>query len=162
MCLEQQFPDIGEYFLTNGCKVSKFATTFELNNQDVIATIDIMGARETPAAASFLTAPITNPMTKLGALQAVIKDGGTQVADVTKVELTIDNGLDGSIYTLGAGGYRGSLPEGMLAITGTVTAMFDSMTLLNKAINGTTSSLEITLANAVSVQPGYSPAGNHL
>ena len=149
MCLEQQFPDVGEYFLSNGCKVSKFATSFELNNQDTTATIDIMAAKETAATTSFLTSPTTQPLAKLGAFMGTIMEGGQLLANVTKVDLTLDMGLDGSIYTLGAEGYRGSLPEGMINITGTVTAMFDSMTLLNKAIQSTTSSIEINLTNAV-------------
>jgi len=149
LCLEQQFPDLGQYFLYNGCKVSKFTAAFEVNNQDLQATVDIMGAKETPETVSFLAAPVANPMTKFGAFMATIMDGGQLLADVTKVDLTIDTGLDGSIYTLGGGGFRGSLPEGMLAITGTVTAIFDSMGLLNKAIAGTTSSIELTLSNAL-------------
>lgn len=150
MCLEQQYPDIGQYFLYNGCKVSKFSTSFELNNQDLQATIDIMGGKETLATASFLAEPGANPMTKFGAFMASIMDGGQLLANVTKVDLTIDTGLDGSIYTLGSGGFRGSLPEGMLAITGTVTAIFDSIALLDKAVSGATSSIELNLSNPLS------------
>lgn len=150
LCLEQQFPDLGQYFLYNGCKVSKFTTAFEVNNQDLQATINIIGSKETPATVSFLSNPTSNPMTKFGAFMASIMDDGELLADVTKVELTIDTGLGGSIYTLGGGGFRGSLPEGMLAITGTVTAIFDSMALLNKAIAGTTSSIEMNLNNPLS------------
>lgn len=149
LCLEQQFPDLGQYFLYNGCKVSKFSASFEVNNQDLQATIDIMGGKETLATASFFAEPVTNPMTKFGAFMASIMDDGLLLANVTKVELTVDTGLDGSIYTLGGGGFRGSLPEGMLAITGTVTAIFDSMALLNKAISGSTSSIELNLTSAL-------------
>lgn len=149
MCLEQQFPDLGQYFLYNGCKVSKFTAAFEVNNNDLQASIDIMGSKETPETVSFLSTPSTNPMTKFGAFMASIKDGGSTLADVTKVDLTIDTGLDGTVYTLGSGGFRGSLPEGMLAISGTVTAIFDSMALLNKAISGTTSSIELNLSNSL-------------
>jgi hypothetical protein len=147
MCLEQQFPDLGQYFLYNGCKVFKFSTAFEVSNQDLQATIDIMGGKETLATASFLVEPITRPMNKFGAFMASILDDGQLLANVTKVELTVDTGLDGSVYTLGGGGFRGSLPEGMLAVTGTVTAIFDSMALLNKAIAGATSSIELNLTS---------------
>lgn len=150
LCLEQQFPDIGQYFLYNGCKVSKFSTAFEVSNQDLQATIDIMGGKETLATASFLVEPIIRPMSKFGAFMASILDDGQLLANVTKVDLTVDTGLDGSVYTLGGGGFRGSLPEGMLAVTGTVTAIFDSMALLNKAVAGATSSLELNLSNPLS------------
>jgi len=150
LCLEQQFPDIGQYFLYNGCKVSKLSVGFEVSNQDLQATIDIMGGKETLATASFLVEPITRPMTKFGAFMASILDDGQLLANVTKVELTVDTGLDGSVYTLGGGGFRGSLPEGMLAVTGTVTAIFDSMALLNKAVAGATSSIELNLRNPLS------------
>ncbi|QDR81343.1 phage tail tube protein [Sporomusa termitida] len=150
MSLEQQFPDLGQYFLYNGCKVSKFSMAFEVSNQDLQATIDIMGGKETLATTSFLVEPAVRPMTKFGAFMATILDDGQLLANVTKVELTVDTGLDGSIYTLGGGGFRGSLPEGMLAVTGTVSAIFDSMALLNKAIAGATSSIELNLSNPLS------------
>ena len=150
MCLEQQFPDIGQYFLYNGCKVSKFTTAFEVSNKDLDATIDIMGGKETLATASFLTEPAIRPMSKFGAFMASILDDGQLLANVTKVELTVDTGLDGSVYTLGGGGFRGSLPEGMLAVSGTVTAIFDSMALLDKAVSGATSSIELNLSNPLS------------
>ena len=150
MCLEQQFLDIGQYFLYNGCKVSKFSTSFEVSNQDLQATIDIMGGKETLATASFLVEPAMRPMTKFGAFMASILDDGQLLANVTKVELTVDTGLDGSVYTLGGGGFRGSLPEGMLAVSGTVTAIFDSMALLDKAVSGAASSIELNLSNPLS------------
>jgi hypothetical protein len=150
MCLEQQFPDIGEYYLYNGCMVSKFACAFELNNADIVGTVDIAGTKETISTTSFCTAPTTIPMVKFSQFMSSIKVGGSAIADATKLDLTIDAGLDTSIYAIGGGGFRTSIPVGMLAISGTLTALFDSESLLNLAVNGTDSSIEINLANSIS------------
>lgn len=147
LVLEQAFPDIGKYFLYNGCKVNKFSTSFEVNNNQLSATIEVMGAKETIGSAPFDISLTVNSLLKFGNFQAAIKEGGATLATVTKVDLNVDMGLDGSIYTLGCNGFRGNITEGLMNISGTVTALFDSVTLLNKAVNGTTSSIELTVTS---------------
>ena len=147
LVLEQGFPDIGQYFLYNGCKISKLSLTFEVNNNALTATIDVMGAKETISATSFDTTLTKNALRKFGNFSAAINEGGSALATVTKVDIAIDFGLDGSNYTLGGNGFRGTIAEGILAITGTVTALFDSVALLNKAVNGTTSSIDMKVTS---------------
>ncbi|AIF52003.1 phage tail tube protein [Pelosinus sp. UFO1] len=146
LVLEQAFPDIGQYFLFNGCKVGKFGISFG-GDGDLTANIDVMGAKETISNASFDTTLTPIPLTKFGNFQASITDNGVSLAVVTKADLNLDMGLDGDTYVLGSGGFRGSVNEGIIGVSGNVTALFTDATLLNKAMAGTTSKIALKLTN---------------
>jgi len=75
----------------------------------------------------------------------IIKISMFNVAVATSVDTSIDTGLDGDTYVLGGGGFRQSINEGVANISGTIKAFFENLTLLNKAINGTESSVEMKL-----------------
>lgn len=75
---------------------------------------------------------------------AVIQDGGSDIAYLTAVDLSIENNLDGGNYVLGGGGIRRSLPEGKVKVSGTITALFESMALYQKALRKTETSLKLT------------------
>jgi hypothetical protein len=147
MILETQHADIGVYRLNNGCKVSSLSMSFG-GDGELTASIDIIGSKETIAATAVASAT-TISLTKFNNFQAVLKEGGATAGNCTAVDFKIESGLDDTGYVIGGGGFLGQLPEGMFMITGNVKAFFENSTLLNKAINGTESSLQITLTNGV-------------
>ena len=67
------------------------------------------------------------------------------VANILSLSLNIDFGLDGDSYAIGGKGFRTYIDTGIVGVSGTVKAFFQNMDLLNKAVNGTESSLELTL-----------------
>ena len=142
LVLEQGFTDINQYFLSNGCKVSKFSVEFG-GEGDVKATIDVMGAKETIGT----TTPTKITLTKYGHFQAAVQEGGVDVANLTKGTLEIDFSLDGDTYVIGAQGRRGNINDGTLQISGSITALFENTSLLTKAMNATETSLKFTLSN---------------
>jgi len=146
LVLEQAFPDIGQYFLFNGCKVSKLGLSFG-GDGDLTASIDVMGAKETISTTSFDDTPTQIPLTKFGNFQASISDNGVDLAVVTKCDLNLDMGLDGDTYVLGGGGFRGSVNEGIIGVSGNITALFTDAVLLNKAMAGSTSKIALKLTN---------------
>lgn len=86
-----------------------------------------------------------------------IQEGGSDIAIVTAVDnIKIENNLDGSVYCLGGGGVRKELPEGKVKVSGSITAMFDSMALYNKALRFTESSLMLKWMHGT----GVGSAGN--
>lgn len=146
LVLEQGFTDIGQYFLFNGCKVGKFSLNFG-GDGDLSASIDVMGGKQTISSTSFDSTLTAITLKKFSNFQASVTEGGSNLATVTKADITIDMGLDGDTYVLGSNGFRGSVNEGIISVSGTITALFDSVTLLNKAIAGTTSSLALKLTS---------------
>lgn len=145
MLLDTQHTDIGVYRLNNGCKVASLSMAFG-GDGELTASIDMIGAKETISATAVATAT-TISLTKFNNFQATIKEGGSTIGNVTAVDFKIEAGLDDTGYVIGGGGFLGQLPEGMYSITGNLKAFFENATLLNKAINGTESSLQITLTN---------------
>jgi len=141
--IEKGFTDLGQYFKYNGCKINRFTLAVRPEGFQEV-TFDFLGAKETISDTSFDSDPVDLGKTSFTGFDiAEIQEGGTTIAVVTEVDLTIENNLDGSVYVIGGGGERYSLPEGLVKVSGTIKALFDSMTLLNKAITSTESSLKI-------------------
>jgi len=148
--LEQGFTDVGQYFLYNGCKVSKAGFSFG-GDGELTASIDIMGTKETLATSSVDATPTTFGFDRFANFQAAIKEGGSAIGICTEASLDIDFGLDGDTYCIGGGGFRSAVAEGLLKVSGKIKAMFQDAVLLNKAINGTESSLQITMTNGTNI-----------
>lgn len=142
MVLEKGFTDINRYALLNGCKISSFKIGFG-GEDELTASMEIMGAQEGLSTIPYMVGPANSVLSRFNNLQASIEEGSVAIATITKGEFTINSGLDGNQYTVGNGGIRSDIPVGMYKISGSITALFDGSALLDKAINGTKSSLKV-------------------
>lgn len=77
---------------------------------------------------------------------ASITIGGVAVANVKSVNITVENNLDGDSFIVGGRGRRASLTDGIVKVSGDITVLFTDMTLYQKAIAGTESSLYLKWA----------------
>ena len=145
----------GRYVKYNGCKINQGQFEFPTEGA-CTASFDIVGSQGTPAAAALDATLTDNGHTTFSSFSASIEEGGASVANVKSVSLTISNELDQNGYVIGGGGIRNSLPEGFSTVSGSLTAVFDSATLMNKTLNDTESSLKITLSRG----DGLGSAGN--
>jgi hypothetical protein len=145
----------GRYIQYSGCRVNQATFSFPQAGACTFS-MDVVGAQETPAS-SPLDATLTDTgHTTFDAFSATIEEGGSAVADIKSVEITLNNNLDTDGFVLGGGGVRGALPEGFAVVTGRLTALFDSATLMNKTLNQTESILFIGLSRG----SGSGAAGN--
>lgn len=136
---------VGRYEKFNGVRIADMTLNFPTEGY-CTATFSVIGAKSTLASAP-LDATLTDNFHKpFSSFQATITEGGSAIATVTTAQVKINNGLDTSSYVIGGAGVRRALVEGECEITGTLTALFEDATLLNKAVNDTTTSLKITLA----------------
>ena len=147
LVVEQQFPDIGVYAKYNGCKASRFSISVG-GDGELTASLDWLGAKETISSSAYDESATAIALVRFGNFQASLEEGGSLLAIATSVDLTIDMGLDGDTYVIGGQGFRGAINEGIIGISGTVRALFQNNTLLNKAVNGTPTSLKITFTKA--------------
>jgi hypothetical protein len=141
MVLEQQYSDIPTYETFNGCKVNGFSFAYG-DDSELTANFNIIGSKRTVGAATFASTLSDIPSQKFSNYQGSIEEGGSPLAIVTNASLNADFGLDGNTYTIGGGGFRTDLPEGVLKVSGSIKAFFKDMALLNKAINNTETSLK--------------------
>lgn len=140
LVLEQAY-DSKSYALFNGCKISKVSIPW--GGAGVVqATIDVIGAKHDESETSFDTDPTIITPVKFQQFEGTIAEGGTESTIITSASVEIDAGLDGDMY--GSGGVRADVLEGQIQINGSITAFFQNETLLNKALNGTESSLKLT------------------
>jgi hypothetical protein len=146
LVLEQQYPDIPTYELFNGCKVTQFSFTYG-GDTELTANFDILGAKRTVSGTPFASTLSDIPILKFNNFQGTVEEGGSPLAIVTEASLNADFGLDGDTYTIGGGGYRTDLPEGLLQVSGSIKAFFADTVLLNKAINNTKTALNFKFIN---------------
>ena len=80
------------------------------------------------------------------------EEGGGAISTFKNIGYTINNDLDGDQFVIGGGGVRGGLPEGIAGVGGTIEAVFEDQTILEKAMNGTESSLSAILTHTTATR----------
>ena len=145
--LETQFPDLAaaRYARYNGCKVSRFSVEFG-GDGELTARLGILGAKYTLASAPFDATLDAVSLARVKNFQAALTEGGSAFAFARSVSLDIDFGLDAENYVLGGAGELGSLPEGIVRVSGRVVCLFESDALLAKAANLTESGIRVTVS----------------
>lgn len=159
LSIEKQFTDILQYIIFNGMKVNSLKISCKAAGK-IDTSLGLMGAKENTATtlSGLDSDPTDWGHTPFDAFEAAIEEGGSSIATVLDVEFELANDMDGSIFCIGGGGERGALPAGIAAVSGKITAMFENLTLYNKAVNHTESSLKLTLTKGT----GDGSAGNEL
>jgi len=156
LMIEKGFPDIGTYHKYNGCKVSKIDMSVG-GDGELLATYSFMGEKETIGTASVGTTPKEPVLDKFTQFDADLELGGNTMAIATALTLSIDMGLDGETQTIGSKGYRTSVNEGLIKISGKLTAFFTSSEYIKLAADNTTTSMKLTLTNGKKVFSIYLP-----
>lgn len=141
--VERAFADINQYLLFAGMAVDSLKLVIK-PEQIITAAFAFLGKSMTASgvsAASVVTAAAANG--PFDAFRGVLQEAGGAVAYATGLEINLSNGR-------GVKGNIGSqtpqeVHEGQLSVTGTLTAFFQNLALLNKFKNETESSLDVRL-----------------
>lgn len=142
--VERLFADIGQYEVFRGVIPNSMSLT--INPQGLVTgQFDVLGMDFGDPSGTSLGSPAdvaTNePFDGLGA--ASLQEGGSSIAIVTSIELNLSNNR--SLNRL-VGSYGADVPSnGQIEVTGTLTARFKDLTLLNKFYKETKSSLQVVL-----------------
>jgi len=147
--IERKFSnlDVPEYYRYRGCEVNSFNLSVA---PDAIITgsFNIMAKdQDTPdtaiiAGATYAAPTITEPF---DSFSGVITEGGSAIAVVTSIDLTLENGLN-PLFVIGSDVTE--LPSiGKSRVTGTVGLFFQDSSLVNKFISETASNLVFTLVD---------------
>jgi len=158
MTVEKQFTDLAvpKYFQYTGCKANSFRLTARTEGM-VDCVVSLMGKKEVVSGESFDTTATDLGHTPFDAMEASIAEAGAELATVTEVDFSLENSLDGGNYVIDKTGQRRSLPAGTSRVSGTVRAVFEDVTLYNKAINNTETSLNVAFTKG---NGGGATAGN--
>ena len=146
--LERKFADLAtpEFHRYTGCEFNSFAMSVS-PNAIVTATFGVIGKGLTLATTAIASSTYGSPsaVQPFDSFTGSITEGGSPIAVVTSIEMTLENGLEplfavGSVTT-----NRPSI--GKSRLTGTMTTYFESKTLYEKFINETSSSIVLTLVD---------------
>lgn len=150
MTFEKQFTDlsVAKYFQYTGCKVNSFKLTARTEGM-IDCSVNLMGKKEVVSGESFDSVATDLGHTPFDSMDASIAEGGSELAIVTEIDFTLENGLDGGNYVIDRTGQRRSLPAGTSRVSGNVRAVFEDVTLYNKAINNTETSLTVSFTKGV-------------
>lgn len=150
----RNFTDLGAgakgFHLFTGQEINKLSLTVAVN-AIVKAVFSFVGKNfatpsDTAPASSSYTAANTKPV--IDTFSGVIYEGGSPIAVVTELSLTLENGIEPRFVVGSDTTIRPSI--GRSNLTGQVTAYFEDASLLEKFINETESSLLFTLEDDVS------------
>lgn len=146
LVIEKAFTDLDtpEYFKYNGCRINRALFTFPVEGI-VTARFDVVGAKETVGTSPLDATPTSDTDEVFDEFDATIEEGGASIATVVAAEIEVINNLDPNGYVYGGAGIRTQLREGMAGVSGKLTAIFDAVTLYNKAVNSTETKLSISL-----------------
>jgi hypothetical protein len=145
--VEIGYDDITVYRPFTGVKANSMSMSFQ-KSIELVANIDIMGKSEAAAAGSSIAiSPKTLVFDRFNAKGVSLKKGGATITTVRKVDLTIRNELATDIFCIDGTGFRHSLPETNFVVEGSIEVLFEDSTIYNEAVNGTETSLQITLAS---------------
>lgn len=128
-----------------GVKVSSLSLTAG-GDEELTATLSLAGRSAEYSSTDYDSSATSIVLKRLNNFQGGLKKNGTTLGKVTQFDLTIDNGLDTDIRTIGGEGMVYDIPEGIMQVSGTLTSLFTDTTLLNAAKNSTEMSFELSFA----------------
>ena len=143
--IEREFADIQQFELFTGCMVNSLSLDIQ-SNAMVTGTISFIGKGvtfPTSTAATVSTPSFTH--SPVDGFHGALKEGGAEIAVITSISLNIDNGIEAA-NVVGSDEAEALVP-GRINCTGTVSAYFEDMTLLQKFVDEAESSLEIVLGD---------------
>jgi len=136
--------DPASYGHYSGCKISSLQLAAG-GDEELTATLSLAGKMATFDTTNYDSgnAAETVVLKRLSNFQASLKRDNTTFAVCTGFDINIDNGLDTDTRTLGTAGELYDIPEGIMSVTGNITCLFTSLSLLNEAKTSTEMALEL-------------------
>lgn len=144
--IERHHSDINKYLRSTGCSFNSMSLSVAPNSM-VTGSFSIIGKSFTVASTAISGATYSSETTSapFDSFTGSVNEGGSSVAVVTGIELSIDNGME-ALYVVGSD--ETLLPSiGKSTVTGSITAYFENSLLIDKFISETASSLEFTLTD---------------
>lgn len=143
--IERAFNDVTQYRQFTGCAVNEMTLDIKPDGM-VTGKFSILGKSETVASSPIdgtITAATANA--PFDGFTGSLSEGGS-AANVTAISLSVNNNLAPQFIVGDTS--AATMLSGLSDVTGSITAWFESATLLNKFLNETESSISVTLESA--------------
>lgn len=143
--LKRRFEDITVEGTFTGCMINTLSLSIPANAM-VTGSFGIIGKDGSYASSLSTTPTASQTHSPFDSFTGSITEGGSDIAVVTSIELSLNNGLEPA-FVVGADTTPQIVP-GRSNLTGTVSAYFENETLLDKFINETESAIVLSLGGA--------------
>ena len=151
--MEDAANDINQFRMFTGLAVS--SVNFSIApNQMVTSTFEMVGKGMTQAATTGSTggAPTASSTNSpFDSYSGTISDGGSGISIVTSIDFSLTNSL-APTFVVGADNAQ-SLEFGRAVVEGTMTVYYQDQTLINKFLNETESSIEVSIDDPTGANP---------
>lgn len=140
---ESIFGDINQYQVFTGCAINTLSLSIQ-SNAIVTGTIGVVGKGSSISSATIATSTTTSDShSPLDSFSGSLEENNIPIATITGIDLSIDNGISPA-FVVGSKDAAALLPA-RINITGTVSAYFADLNLLEKFINETESKISVVL-----------------
>ena len=144
--VERTFQDITQYMRYTGCEVNTMSISIAPNSM-IGVSFGFIGkdqsiARTGIASSTYSTLTDT---CQFDSFTATINEGGSPIALVTEMEVTLENGIEPQFVVGSSTTLRPSI--GRCNVTGSITVYLEDQAMLTKFQNETESSLDITMTD---------------
>ncbi len=143
--IEDYAADIDQARLFTGCTVSTMALSIA-PNQMVTGSFDMVGKTMTQSGSTGSTGGTPTAASSnqpFDSYSGTISDGGSAISIVTSIDFSIQNAL-APTFVVGADAAQ-SLEYGRAVVEGTMTVYYEDATLINKFLNETESTIEVSV-----------------
>lgn len=144
--MEKWFTDITKGAVFTGCMVDSWNLDIRPNAM-LTGSFGLVGKGQSFTTSALDATPAdvaTNDPFEGSQSTMVIKEGGSAVALVSSVSLSLSNNLR-DIQVLANSGNKADITAGRSVLTGTISALFQDLTMLNKWLNKTSTSLDLII-----------------
>jgi hypothetical protein len=147
--IEKQFLDIGQYELITGVKTNKMGFRVGGGGQ-LVCSMDLLGCNALPLVqATAVDTVTTMSLARFLFDGAYLYEGGALIAQGTEISADVGAQLDDGVYPIGNQGMRGSLPEGIMTLGGSLKCIFENAAFLEKGRTHAETSLKIQFRRAI-------------
>ncbi|MBK8706688.1 MAG: hypothetical protein IPN33_25980 [Saprospiraceae bacterium] len=145
----------GRYLRGFGVRISD--ATFNLAAEGPCdVSFSLVGVDVTPQSSSYDSSPTDTGATNFSMFDAAILEDGSAIATVKPGNIKIMNNLATDTYCVGNTNKRRSAAEGQADVSGSITVLFESADMMNKALGTDSSTLKVTFSRG----DGLGTAGN--
>ena len=141
--IDKGHPDLTLYYKYNGIGCTTFDVSFG-GDGELTGNFGLTGYKETKGTSPYEASPTdwSSVATRFDNFEASALEGGSTIATLETFTISMNNNLDVA-YCIGDSGYKSAWCGGIIALTGTLTGIFDGDTLLAKGRAQTETSLQI-------------------
>lgn len=143
--MEDEAADISQYRLFTGMAVSNMSVSIA-PNQMVTGSFDMVGKTMTQSGSTGSTGGTPTAASSnqpFDSYSGTISDGGSAISIVTSIDFSLANSL-APTFVVGSDAAQ-SLEYGRAVVEGTMTVYYEDETLINKFLNETESSIEVSV-----------------